>query len=344
LVAIFAIENSPQFRFEGAIRIDITAMILLAQHMKIKFSISNRRLRFALSLLGGSILILSAGLTASAAPQVVNGFGANGWYSWDTRNSSGTQLVGTNDTSPAWPGTHIAADDAAIQQQIIFMSEGQTLNDTAGGTPPAGPSGSLNGLGYVRLDGTGSNSGKSDLSYVSTTGIAAATALTDAGFGLSYRYYIQPDPTFRTLGLNISLTNSTQTNLYTFAYVQPGTETGSSAGWNTASVGASSGLFTLFANGSSAEAGAAKTLADWASDATFGSAIFGGSEEIFRVGFNIGSGQKSGLEYLDWMQTNLLNGGDVIDFQAAPEPSTWAMALVGIGLLICIRRFRRPTI
>lgn len=284
--------------------------------------------RLALSLIGGIVFLFSGILSASATTLVVNGFGANGWYSWDTRNTSGTQLVGTNNTSPAWPGTHTAADDAIIQQQINFMGEGQTLNDAAGGTPPASPTGSLNGLGYVRLDGTSSNSGKSDLSYINTNGIASATSLTNASFSLIYRYYIQPNPTFRTLGLNISLTNAAQSNLYTFAYVQPGAV----AGWDTASVSASSGLFTLFANGSSAEGGAAKTLADWATDATFGTAIFGGSEEIFRVGFNIGSGQKSGLEYLDWMQTNLLNGGDVIDFQAVSDSGT-TVALLGLGLM-----------
>src|ERR1022692_3657677 len=155
----------------------------------------------SISLLAATIALLGITSSSSAATQVVNGFGVGGWYSWDTRNISGTQLVGTNDTSPAWPGPHTTADDTAIGQQIIFMGEGQTVNDSAGGTPPASPTGSLNGLGDVRLDGTGSNSGKSDLSYVSTTGIAAATALTDAGFGLSYRYYIQPHTAFRTLGL-----------------------------------------------------------------------------------------------------------------------------------------------
>ncbi len=41
--------------------------------------------------------------------------------------------------------------------------------------------------------------------------------------------------------------------------------------------------------------------------------------------------QRNALAYLDSIQTNLLNGGDVIDFQAVPEPAS--MALLGAGLL-----------
>jgi hypothetical protein len=288
----------------------------------------------SMSLLAAAIALLGITSSSSAATQVVNGFGVDGWYSWDTRNISGTQLVGTNDTSPAWPGTHTTADDAAIQQQIIFMGEGQTVNDAAGGTPPASPAGSLNGLGYVRLDGTNSNSGKSDLSYVSTSGIATSSALTAPSFELAYRYYIQPNPTFRTLGLNISLTNASQSNLFTFAYVDPAAVTG----WNLSSVSVTSGLFSLFANGSSAESGAVKTLADWSNDPTYGSQIFNANEEIFRIGFNLGSSQRNNLQYLDWTQTNLLNNGDLIDFQSVPEPSTWIEIMLGAIIFVILRR------
>jgi len=295
------------------------------------------KFRFApfvsVALLAGFIVLIVATPLASAA-EVVNGFGVGGWYSWDTRSTTGAQLVGTNDTSPAWPGTHTTADDAAIQQQIIFMGEGQTVNDAAGGTPPASPAGSLNGLGYVRLDGTNSNSGKSDISYVSTSGIAPSSALTAPSFELAYRYYIQPNPTFRTLGLNISLTNASQSNLFTFAYVDPAAV----AGWNLSSVSVSSGLFSLFANGSSAESGATKTLADWANDPTYGSQIFNANEEIFRIGFNLGSSQRNNLQYLDWTQTNLLNNGDLIDFQNVPEPSIWIEVMLGAVILVVLRR------
>ena len=274
---------------------------------------------------------------AQGATQVVSDFGDNGWYSWDTRSDTGAQLVGTHDTSPAWNGTHTSADDTAINKQIIFMGEGQVVNDSAGGTPPASPSGSLNGLGYVRLDGTDTNSGKSDISYVNTSGIAAPSALTDSGFFVNYRYYIQPNPTFRTLGLNISITNANQSALYTFAFVDPNAV----AGWNTSSADNSTSLFTLFANGSSAESGAAKTLAQWQADPTFGSQVFATGNEIFRVGFNVGSGQRNSLEYLDWTQSSLLNNGDVVDFKAAPEPGTATLGLLGIAGLAASWKLRR---
>src|SRR4051812_15896767 len=120
--------------------------------------------------------------TSTASTLVVNGFGAGGWYSWDTRNTSGAQLVGTNDTHPFGP-TYFgvpasAASDTAIEKQIIFMGEGQTVNTENGNPPPApSPTGSLNSLGYVRLEGTSSNSGKSDISYVNTGGIAPSNDL-----------------------------------------------------------------------------------------------------------------------------------------------------------------------
>jgi hypothetical protein len=295
------------------------------------------------------LFLVGVSCQLSAATDVVNGFGQGNWYSWDTRNTSGTALNGTNDTSPSINSTLLgrsvgassSADDTAIGQQLIFMQEGQTINGNgdAGNPPPASPTGSLNGLGYIRLDGTGSNSGKSDISYVDTNGIAAATALTDPSFGLSYRYYIQPLNNFRTLGLNIALTNSAQSNLYIFAYVDPAPV--APGGWETSSVSANSGLFRLIANGTQANGGATQTLAGWQSDPNFGSAVFGGTESVFRIGFNVGSGQSNDLQYLDWMQTNLINGGDVVDFQAVPEPTTWIGAsLAGLMLIVQIVRAR----
>jgi len=307
---------------------------------------------FTLSLatfFAGALLFPSSGF---AATQLVDDFGVGGWYSWDTRNTSGTALNGTNDTSPSINSTLLGrsvgsastGDDTAIEQQVIFMDEGQTTNDNgdaAGNPPPASPLASLGGLGYVRLDGTGSNSGKSDISYVNASGIAAASALTDPSFNLSYRYYIQPQPTFRTLGLNIGLTNNAQSNLYIFAYIDPAAATG----WNSSTVSANSGLFTLFANG--VGVGGSMTLAQWATDPTYGPQIFGGTENVFRVGFNLGSGQRDNLQYLDWVQTNLLNGGDLIDFvgpSAVPEPSTWATSALVAGAIAGVAFRRRKVL
>ncbi|HEY4285056.1 MAG TPA: hypothetical protein VGM62_18475, partial [Chthoniobacterales bacterium] len=106
--------------------------------------------------------------SASAATQLVGDFGNGGWYSWDTRTDTGTALNGSSDTSPSINSTLLgravgspsAADDTTIGKQIVFMDEGQTVNDAAGNVRPAGPTTSLGGLGYVRLDPRNSNSGK----------------------------------------------------------------------------------------------------------------------------------------------------------------------------------------
>src|SRR4051794_8294987 len=82
-------------------------------------------------------------LTSAFAEERVNDFGQAGWYSWDTRNTSGTALNGSTDTSPSINSTLLGrsvgssspADDTAIESQIVFMDEGQTVNDAAGATP-----------------------------------------------------------------------------------------------------------------------------------------------------------------------------------------------------------------
>src|SRR5690348_709645 len=295
--------------------------------------------------IGSLVLLAGSSFFANAATEIVTGFGQNGWYSWDTRNTSGVTLNGTNDTSPAMNSTLLGrsvgspstANDTGIEQNIMFMGEGTVANDNgdaAGNPPPASPLGSLNNLGYVRLDGTGSNSGKSDISYVDANGFASASALLDANFNVNYRYYIQPQNTFRTLGLNIALTDSAKDNLFIFAYVDPAAVNG----WNTSTANNSTSLFTLFANGTSVAG--AKTLTDWAADPTYGPQIFGGMESVFRLGFNVGSGQRDNLQYLDWVSTSLLNGGDIIDFQVVqgvPEPATWFAALLAAGGVIGLR-------
>src|ERR1700759_4356155 len=101
--------------------------------------------------------LLAFSFRSHGATELVNGFGVDGWYSWDTRDTSGATLNGTNDTSSAMNSTLLGrsvgspstANDTAIQQQVILMGEGQTVNDNgdaAGNPPPASPAGSLGGL------------------------------------------------------------------------------------------------------------------------------------------------------------------------------------------------------
>jgi len=292
---------------------------------------------------------LALALTASApqalaATVVVNGFGAGGWKSWDTRDTTGTKQLGLVRTHAAFiaatpPYVGSAAADTQIGKQIIFMGEGETTLDAAGATPDPSPGGSLGGLGYVRLDGTSANAGKSDISFVDMGGIASASDLLLPSFFASYRYYTDSNTTSRTPGLNLELLGTNASN-YVLASVQtPYT----ADAWNTASVDRSTGLFSVYGPGAAGGA-VTKTLVDWNADATWGPILFGTGATIYRYGFNIGSYQRNALIYMDWTATNLLNAGDTIDFRAIPEPSSALLlltGLLGLGSAGSQRRARR---
>ena len=293
-----------------------------------------------------SVAILCAVAFALAAPvargntMLVNGFGVGGWSSWEMINSSGTLLIGSVDSSASaaayFHSTASSGSDTAIQKQIIFMDSGQSAK-AAGGSPTlTGPSGSLNNEGYVRLDAGSGSSGKSDLSYVDFNGIAAASVLDGADFAMDYRYYLQPYNSIQPLGLNITIRGTDGAD-YTLTHF----DSGVTSGWMSSALTSTSGGFGVTKKGTGTLPGGIKSLDAWFHDSTFGGTLFGSTAEVVRVGFTVGIGEGNVAEYVDWVQTPLLNGGDMIDFvgpstvvssgtgdvTAAPLPSAAGMGV-----------------
>jgi hypothetical protein len=88
----------------------------------------------------------------------------------------------------------------------------------------------------------------------------------------------------------------------------------------------------------------AKTLDAWALDATFGATLFDPSAKVTSVQFGLGSGQRNSIAYVDYLQTSLLNGGDVINFgplSSVPEAGSlfvWSLMGLAIGGAAWIRK------
>ena len=283
------------------------------------------------SLIVGAAAVALFGSVAAASQIDVSFFGQHGWKSDDTRDAGGTDLVGTNYTHAGKPGAvPSAAHDTAIAQQIQFV---------------AGPAGSTYG-GAVAIDSTTSNSGKSTISVIDTgAGFAAASSLlTD--FEAMYEWHKSSSRTlaFR-LGIQSTDWASSQAgftatrsgeSVWDLVLVHVPTA-GTLGAWNSVSLSASTGLWYLYDQAgnpyyTTPNGTEAKTLDDWAVDATFGAKLFGTGATVSSIQFGHGSGQANGFSYVDYLQTNLLNGGDVINFDAAPVPLPVA-ALGGLALM-----------
>lgn len=271
-----------------------------------------------------------AGFIGSASADVlVHGFGDNGWYSSDTRSATGGNLFGADNTHPyiiSQVGNSVPGDDAIIADQIQFVH---------------GPAGSLNDNGAVRLYATNNNNGKAHLSVLNPAGFADGSALADPGFFFDYRYYNEPLPIPQTLGVSIAVSDGVFT--YNFAYFDPSSTRDS---WNDIQLSANTGEWWLYdqngiaVRGRRGGGGFAMTLADWADSETYGH-LLSSSSSIVEIGFNLGTWQKRNASYVDWLQTSVLEGGDLIDFQAAHLPEPGSLALLGIGSGLLLARGRR---
>ena len=262
--------------------------------------------------------------SAVAATVNVNALGASsGWYADDVRTSAGVYLNGTNSSfQPYFQGALApsTASDALIAQQLYFTDSGSA----SGG-----------GSGVMVMDGTSANNGKTSVRYYGNgTGIGTL----NSSFTSTFRWYMDPYPTSRTVALNLSVVGS-DAKIYSLSWLGTGAQMNA---WNTFSVNASTAVsggegWRLYGNGApGSAAGAAKSLNDWLADATYGSILSGAN--VLGQGFNIGSSQRNCRVGIDWLESSLINGGDRVDFGVIPAPG--AVALLGAAGLVGSRRRR----
>jgi hypothetical protein len=296
-------------------------------------------------------LLLAFGTVAGAATVDVIGFGSQGWRSDDTRDTTGADLVGLNYTNAPKPGvTPTAAADLAIAQQIKFV-------DTDG---VSGPSGSTYG-GAVSIDGTSSNSGKSNISVLNLAGFGPGSDLVGASSPFYATYEWQNVPvTSRTLGFKLGIQSSqwassqaaftaTRSGESAWDLVLVHLPAASDNVWSTVNVDHDSGGWLVFRqagnvffpappNVTDVNGRGTMTLDDWANDATYGPLLFGPGAKVTSVQFGLGSSQRNSISYVDYLQTNLISNGDVLNF-TTPEPGS--LALLGIAAAAAIARRRR---
>ena len=266
------------------------------------------------------------GTAATAATINVNALGAStGWYSDDTRSSTGAVLNGTNSSYQpyfAYPGAPAAstANDALIAQQLYFTDTGSAAGGESGGV--------------MVMDGTTANNGKTSVRYY---GNGSGIGALNSSFTSSFRWYMDPYSTSRTVALNVIVLGNNGL-VYSLSWLGTGAQANA---WNTFSVDASTAVVSdngwrVYGNGApGSAAGAAKSLNEWFADATYGSILNGAA--VMGQGFNIGSSQRNCRVGIDWMESSLINGGDRVDFGMVPAPG--AMALLGVaGLAVRARR------
>jgi hypothetical protein len=268
-------------------------------------------------------------VASHAATVTVGAFGDAGWKSDDTRNGGGTHLVGQNYTHAPLPGaTPSAAHDAEIATRILFQ-------DAA--TAPAGSDG-----GAVQFS-TENPSAKATLSTIDTAAGFAADNWRGA-FDATYVWQGVNKPMAFKIGVQSTNWAASQTG---FTATRSGESTwdlvlvhipgGAMGVWNTTTLDHDTGSWDLFDQSGNPYyttpngAGGPKTLDQWAADPTYGSVLFGTGVKVTNIQFGLGSGD-TGSNYVDYLETNLLNGGERVNF--VPEPASLGLlALAGAALV-----------
>ncbi|MGE3314962.1 MAG: PEP-CTERM sorting domain-containing protein [Planctomycetaceae bacterium] len=253
--------------------------------------------------------MIAAAANCHAAPITVSAVGENGWVSTDTR------VAGVNATTPA-----------QIDSRIDFV----------------GIAGSLGGA--VQLSSPASNDKATIATINTTTGFGGL-----AGFTAEYRWFKDspvgaPAPALK-LGLRtsdfvagpasrIGEENWDKVLVYE-PYDNPDAGSTPVGSWVTQTISDTAGTWSMFSR-QGANLGPfnlphnSLTITQWLSDALFGTRLSGAT--IVDIQLGVGSGNANTVGYVDYLITNRLNGGDMINFIApVPEPSS--IALLGFGAM-----------
>jgi hypothetical protein len=285
------------------------------------------------------------GGTSLQAATVVGAFGQGGWRSDDTRSSTGTDLVGINNTNAPKPGaTPTSADDLAIAGAIVFQSAAQA---------PAGSDGA------VKLIDTGTPS-KTTISTISEAGFAASTSNLTGTF----RYYSDSTASAPQLKVGIrspqwgtgagqsqngfSANHSGESSWDLLLVAELDTPTANA--WTTYTLDGSTKyrLFDQAGNSFFPSAGGygqtgtdnqyGLTLSQWAAS-SYATDLFGTGATINNIQLGLGSGAPASNGWVDNLTFSPLNGGQEVNF--VPEPSSLALVLGLGGLALLSRRPRR---
>ncbi len=270
---------------------------------------------------GITALFFVSGIAAGADTAAVNGFGSGGWNADDVRDSTGTSI---RNASTHAPGSGATLNESGVATQIDWKNA----------------TGSLGNLGGVALTGTSTGNGKSTLSVMNTSsGIAAAGTALGAGFRATYRWQntdtVAAGVSFK-IGVQSTVWSASQSGftasrsgeaswdlLLVYDPAQPGNSPGNTTtngAFVTAAVDGTTSKFFLFGQAgntyhSTVPGGsAAKTLAEWAADPTWGALLFGEGAKITNTQFGFGSGNANASGVLDHATVSYLNSGARIDF------------------------------
>lgn len=241
----------------------------------------------------------------------------DGWYSDDSRDATGTNLVGLTLTHYGKPGqTPTAADDIIITQQISFVT---------------GPG----NVGALKMDKTTSGGGysKCTASKIDVTSGFASGDSWLAGFVCNYRYYTNStgELTIPKIGIQSTSWAVSQAGftpvrsgesawdliLVDWRGTDPGWIVGS---WATFITDKDTPCWRIYRQAGNtfhpATPALSMSLQQIKDDATWGPLIFGTTAKVTNFQLGVGSSAQTSTSYIDYVITNLLNGGNKVDFRS----------------------------